>query len=501
MKIPEGLPRFFDLGGRGLYVPLEQIIAHFLPALFPGVTIVERAVFRVTRDADFEVSDDADDLLEAVETQLRRRRFGDVVRVEVSSSASSEMVARLPERPRRRRDADLPRREPARPLRAARARRPRPAGAEARAVDPRHPAAPRERAERRSRDLRRDPARRRPRAPAVRLVPRELRGVRAGSRSRPERHRDEDRGVPHERRQRARRLAHPVRRGGEAVRLPRGAEGALRRAAQHRVVARAGAGGRPRRVRVPGPQDPREDDAHRPPRGRRASAATRTSARATTTRRPRARTRTSGSSPRTRRSRPTSPTSSTTSPASAGRRSSASSSSRRSRCAAGSSTRSARGRRGRGRRKHARIRLKLNHLVDPKIVDELYAASQAGATDRHHRPLDLRAPARVSRASRRTSTSARSSDASSSTAVSTPSRPTSASPTYIGSPDLMQRNLDHRIEVLDARRERSRPGRRFTRSSTAPSRTTPTRGSSCRRETGSARCPRSRTSRTPITRR
>ena len=95
VKIPEGLPRFFDLGGRGLYVPLEQIIAHFLPALFPGVTIVERATFRVTRDADFEVSDDAADLLEAVESQLRRRRFGDVVRVEVSSSASSEMVARL----------------------------------------------------------------------------------------------------------------------------------------------------------------------------------------------------------------------------------------------------------------------------------------------------------------------------------------------------------------------------------------------------------------------
>jgi polyphosphate kinase len=95
VKIPEGLPRFFELGGRGLYVPLEQIIAHFLPALFPGVEILERAVFRVTRDADFEVSDDADDLLEAVESQLRRRRFGDVVRLEVSSSASSEMVARL----------------------------------------------------------------------------------------------------------------------------------------------------------------------------------------------------------------------------------------------------------------------------------------------------------------------------------------------------------------------------------------------------------------------
>ncbi len=95
VKIPEGLPRFFELGGRGIHVPLEQIIAHFLPTLFPGVEILERAVFRVTRDADFEVSDDGDDLLEAVESQLRRRRFGDVVRVEVSSSASSEMVARL----------------------------------------------------------------------------------------------------------------------------------------------------------------------------------------------------------------------------------------------------------------------------------------------------------------------------------------------------------------------------------------------------------------------
>jgi polyphosphate kinase len=95
VKIPEGLPRFFDAAGRGLYVPLEQVIAHFLPALFHGVDVVERAAFRVTRDADFEVSDDAADLLEAVESQLRKRRFGDVVRVEVSSSASSEMVDRL----------------------------------------------------------------------------------------------------------------------------------------------------------------------------------------------------------------------------------------------------------------------------------------------------------------------------------------------------------------------------------------------------------------------
>jgi polyphosphate kinase len=57
--------------------------------------IVERAVFRVTRDADFEVSDEADDLLEAVELELRRRKFGDVVRVEVSSQMSRAMLDRL----------------------------------------------------------------------------------------------------------------------------------------------------------------------------------------------------------------------------------------------------------------------------------------------------------------------------------------------------------------------------------------------------------------------
>jgi polyphosphate kinase len=74
---------------------MEVVISHFLPALFPGMEIVERAAFRVTRDADFELSDEADDLLEAVQVELRRRRFGEVVRLEVASSMSSRMLARL----------------------------------------------------------------------------------------------------------------------------------------------------------------------------------------------------------------------------------------------------------------------------------------------------------------------------------------------------------------------------------------------------------------------
>src|SRR6185437_6348344 len=95
VKVPESLPRFMQLGERGLILPLERVIRHFLDWLFPEMEIVECCTFRVTRDADFEVSDEADDLLEAVQDELRRRRFGDVVRVEVSGSVSQRMLERL----------------------------------------------------------------------------------------------------------------------------------------------------------------------------------------------------------------------------------------------------------------------------------------------------------------------------------------------------------------------------------------------------------------------
>ena len=132
VKVPEGFDRFVPAGKK--LVPLESVIAHFLPKLFPGMEIAERALFRVTRDADFELSDDADDLLEAVESELRRRRFGDAVRLEVSASASRALRERLvaglggAARPRLR-ARGAPR--PGRPLAARRARS---AGAEARAV-------------------------------------------------------------------------------------------------------------------------------------------------------------------------------------------------------------------------------------------------------------------------------------------------------------------------------------------------------------------------------
>ncbi len=98
MKVPEGLDRFVSIGRRGILVPLENVMAHFLDRLFPEMEIVERVAFRLTRDGDTEISDDADDLLEAVESEVRKRRFGAVVRLEVSSSVSREMLLRLEER-------------------------------------------------------------------------------------------------------------------------------------------------------------------------------------------------------------------------------------------------------------------------------------------------------------------------------------------------------------------------------------------------------------------
>ncbi|MFT4049505.1 MAG: polyphosphate kinase 1 [Solirubrobacterales bacterium] len=96
VKVPkEILPRFVTI--ENVHVPLEDVIADNLEMLFPGTEIVSHAPFRVTRDADFTVSDEADDLLRAVEDELRRRRFGEVVRVEVGRGIAKQMREELVE--------------------------------------------------------------------------------------------------------------------------------------------------------------------------------------------------------------------------------------------------------------------------------------------------------------------------------------------------------------------------------------------------------------------
>jgi polyphosphate kinase len=87
VKIPPVLPRFTALasdGGEHRFVLLESIIAARLDRLFPGVEVLDSHLFRVTRNADFEVEEEeADDLLLAIESELSRRRFGRAVRLEV----------------------------------------------------------------------------------------------------------------------------------------------------------------------------------------------------------------------------------------------------------------------------------------------------------------------------------------------------------------------------------------------------------------------------------
>ncbi len=93
VKLSPGLPRFTPVPGG--FVPTEEIVRAYLGRIFPGMEATDTMLFRVTRDADFAISDEADDLLGAVEAQLRRRRFGDVVRLEVEKSAPKAMVTQL----------------------------------------------------------------------------------------------------------------------------------------------------------------------------------------------------------------------------------------------------------------------------------------------------------------------------------------------------------------------------------------------------------------------
>ena len=99
VKVPDSLPRLVTVPGRELgatdkaagsaVIPLEVVIGRHLDHLFPGMDILEHHLFRVTRNEDLEVEeDDAENLLKAMEKELERRRFGDCVRLEVENTIS-----------------------------------------------------------------------------------------------------------------------------------------------------------------------------------------------------------------------------------------------------------------------------------------------------------------------------------------------------------------------------------------------------------------------------
>ena len=96
VKIPNVFPRLVVLADGQRFVPVEEIIAAQLHQLFVGMVVEEHAFFRVTRNADLTLEEEeADDLLAAVEMELRRRRFGRAVRLEAQQGISMEMLELL----------------------------------------------------------------------------------------------------------------------------------------------------------------------------------------------------------------------------------------------------------------------------------------------------------------------------------------------------------------------------------------------------------------------
>jgi polyphosphate kinase len=97
VKLPPNVPRLIPLSNGGYkFILLEEVIAAHIEALFPGMRVLECQPFRITRDADIEIEEDeAGDLLKTVEQQLRQRRFGFGVRLEVASGMSPHMVKLL----------------------------------------------------------------------------------------------------------------------------------------------------------------------------------------------------------------------------------------------------------------------------------------------------------------------------------------------------------------------------------------------------------------------
>jgi polyphosphate kinase len=99
VKVPNNVPRFVVVSqssAEAEYLPIEELIAAHLPTLFPGIEVVEHHLFRVTRNADFEVEEDRDeDLLQALERELVRRKFGPAVRLEVAEDIDDEVLQLL----------------------------------------------------------------------------------------------------------------------------------------------------------------------------------------------------------------------------------------------------------------------------------------------------------------------------------------------------------------------------------------------------------------------
>jgi polyphosphate kinase len=110
VKVPRSLPRWVSTGVKHHFVPLERVISANLTALFPGMEVVKSTVFRVTRYSDLELthSEEPEDLMALIEEQVFRRRFAEVVRVEIEPGATEELRTLLLDELKEDQVEDLP---------------------------------------------------------------------------------------------------------------------------------------------------------------------------------------------------------------------------------------------------------------------------------------------------------------------------------------------------------------------------------------------------------
>ena len=256
VKVPPSFPRWLAVDDQR-FVLLEDVIAAHLDMLFPGMEVVASHAFRVTRNEDLEVEeDDAENLLKALEKELLRRRFGPPVRLEVHDHIDPHVLDLLVSELDVNDGRGVPAAWPARPPRPVRHRRARPRRAQGRVVragDAPRPGRGRDRQPRRH--VRRAVAPGRAGAPPVRLVRHQRAALRRAGGRRPARAGHQADPVPHLRRLAAHRRPRRRGRGRQAGAGAGRDQGPVRRAGQHPVGAQAGAGRLPRRVRPDGPED------------------------------------------------------------------------------------------------------------------------------------------------------------------------------------------------------------------------------------------------------
>ncbi|WP_321324715.1 RNA degradosome polyphosphate kinase [uncultured Parasphingorhabdus sp.] len=98
VMIPSGLPRFIRLPGESaIYVSVETVIQEFSDILFPGYAVKNSGLFRIIRDSDIEVEEEAEDLVRYFRSAIKRRRRGDVIRLEMGPNLAEPVIAMLRE--------------------------------------------------------------------------------------------------------------------------------------------------------------------------------------------------------------------------------------------------------------------------------------------------------------------------------------------------------------------------------------------------------------------